>query len=165
MTVRLYSETCESEYLPCEMRTSCQIRTPHLVPNCCSQCKLHTEMRTPLNKGHLWLSRVSLFHRSRCTYFEVSVYDGRVLLVHVLHGLRRLVHYFHHHVRRQGRRPRVQDVHQLPPFKHQHIIIIINFIVSIREIYINRRRSASAQMAEPGIRPRTFQLLSRCSIH
>jgi hypothetical protein len=22
----------------CEMRTSCEIRTHHLVPNCCSQC-------------------------------------------------------------------------------------------------------------------------------
>jgi hypothetical protein len=42
---------------------------------------------------------------------------------------------------------------------------IINFIVSNREISINGRRSASAQLAEPGIEPRTFQLLGRRSIH
>jgi hypothetical protein len=45
------------------------------------------------------------------------------------------------------------------------IMIMINFIVSNREISINVRRSASAQLAEPGIEPRTFQLLGRCSIH
>jgi hypothetical protein len=39
------------------------------------------------------------------------------------------------------------------------IIIIKNCIVSNRAIYINGRRSASAQLAEPGIEPRTFQLL------
>jgi hypothetical protein len=45
------------------------------------------------------------------------------------------------------------------------IIIIINFIVSNREISINGRRSASAQLAKPKIEPRAFQLLSRRSIH
>jgi hypothetical protein len=45
------------------------------------------------------------------------------------------------------------------------IIIIIKFIVSNREISINGRRSASAQLAEPGIEPRTFQSLGRRSIH
>jgi hypothetical protein len=41
--------TVKSVEQPCEMRTSgsCEIRTPHLVPNCC-QCELLLEMRTPL---------------------------------------------------------------------------------------------------------------------
>jgi hypothetical protein len=39
-----------------------------------------------------------------------------------------------------------------------------NIIVSNREISINGCRSASAQLAEPGIEPRTFQLLGRLSI-
>jgi hypothetical protein len=30
------------------MRSTCEIRTPHLVPNCCFRCKLSCEMRTPL---------------------------------------------------------------------------------------------------------------------
>jgi hypothetical protein len=31
-----------------EMRTSFEIRTPYLIPKCCSQCKLSSEMWTPL---------------------------------------------------------------------------------------------------------------------
>jgi hypothetical protein len=59
----LYSETCEQE--PCEIRTSCEIRTPHLVPKCCFQSKLHSEMRTPLIKRHfLLVPRV--FHKVHC---------------------------------------------------------------------------------------------------
>jgi hypothetical protein len=37
------------------MWTSCEIRTPHRVPTCCSKCKLQPEMMTPLNKGHFQL--------------------------------------------------------------------------------------------------------------
>jgi hypothetical protein len=49
------------------MRTSCEIRIPYLVPNWCLQCILYCEMRTPLNKGYVWLvPRVSLFHRFHC---------------------------------------------------------------------------------------------------
>jgi hypothetical protein len=40
-------------------------------------------------------------------------------------------------------------------------IIITNFIVSKREIYIDSFRSANAQMVMPGIEPTTFQLLGR----
>jgi hypothetical protein len=66
-----YSETCEKQTF--EMRTSCEIRTLHLVPNCCPQCKLPSEMRTPLNKGHFWLvPRVSLLHRFYCTVKYVN---------------------------------------------------------------------------------------------
>jgi hypothetical protein len=38
------------------------------------------------------------------------------------------------------------------------IIIIINLNVSNREMYINGHRSAHAQMAEPGIEPRTVSI-------
>jgi hypothetical protein len=38
---------------------------------------------------------------------------------------------------------------------------IINLIISNREIYIDGRRSASALMAKPGIKPTTFQLPGR----
>jgi hypothetical protein len=49
------------------MRTSCEIRTPYLVPNCCSQCLLPCENETSqlgtllaLPKGVL-ISQVSLY--------------------------------------------------------------------------------------------------------
>jgi hypothetical protein len=47
------------------MRTSCEIRTPNLVPNCFSQCKLHPEMRTPFArpKGVL-ISQVSHYRET-----------------------------------------------------------------------------------------------------
>jgi hypothetical protein len=70
------------------MRTSCEIRTPHLVPNCCSQCKLPYEMRTPLKilrtllacpKGVL-ISQVSLY----CNIFRhLVVSHGRLSLSNV----------------------------------------------------------------------------------
>jgi hypothetical protein len=73
------------------------------------------------------------------------------------------------HERVQSRRRLVTE-HQGGVGQHLHVsvsqvIIIINFIVSNREISINGRHSASAQLAEPGIEPRTFQLLGRRSIH
>jgi hypothetical protein len=54
------------------MRTSCEIRTPHQVPNCCSKLKLHPEMRTPLS--WIWDTFNSF---QRCPYitgFTVSLF-------------------------------------------------------------------------------------------
>jgi hypothetical protein len=46
-TLRSYSETCEQQ--PCEMRTSCEIRTARLVPNCDSQLSANCTVK----RGHL----------------------------------------------------------------------------------------------------------------
>jgi hypothetical protein len=54
-----YNQTCQQQ--PCEMRTSCEIRTPPLVPKCCSQCKWHPEMRTPLTAKKMTHPRIQRY--------------------------------------------------------------------------------------------------------
>jgi hypothetical protein len=68
----------EEEMQPCEARTSCEIRTPHLVPNDCFRSNSHHEIRTPVKQGHFFLTpRVSLFHRFHCGKLLLLYLRGR----------------------------------------------------------------------------------------